>query len=95
VDRGAADGSHQRITRGASAAYAAREPAAPRIGRKDVRLATPMYSHISPYGTFLLDMHTRLELERPEEAAHTRRERDAAQATGRAVKPPRTARTPV
>jgi hypothetical protein len=47
-----------------------------------------MYSHISPYGTFLLDLHTRLDFEWPGEAAHARHEHGAAQAIDRAAKPP-------
>jgi hypothetical protein len=61
---------------------------------EDLRGLTPlMYSHISPYGAFLLDMHTHLDLERPVEAAHAMHEHGAAQVIGRAAQPPRGART--
>jgi hypothetical protein len=54
-----------------------------------------MYSHISAYGAFLLDMHTRLHLELPVEATHSMHEHGAAQVIGSAVQPPRGARTRV
>jgi TnpA family transposase len=67
-----------------------------RLTADDLRGLTPLiYGHISPYGAFLLDMHTRLDLERPEEAMHAGHEQGAAPVTGRAVKPPRRARTRV
>ena len=38
----------------------------------DLRALTPLiYRHISPYGTFLLDMNFRLDLDQPGEAVHT------------------------
>jgi hypothetical protein len=65
-----------------------------RLTTEDLRGLTPLiYSHISPYGTFLLDMHTRLDLERPVEAAHAMPEQGAAQAIRRTVRPPRGAST--
>jgi hypothetical protein len=62
----------------------------------DRRGLTPLiYSHISPYGTFLLDMRTRLNLEQPEESAQAKPEYGRAPAIGRAVRPPRQARAQV
>jgi hypothetical protein len=52
-------------------------------------LTALIYSHISPYGTFLLDMRTRLDLEQPEESSQARPEYGAASAIGRAVRSPR------
>jgi hypothetical protein len=67
-----------------------------RLTADDLRGLTPLiYSHISPYGTFLLDMHTRLDLEQPEETTHAWHEHGAAPVTGRAVKRPRRARAQV
>jgi hypothetical protein len=67
-----------------------------RLTADDLRGLTPlMYSHISPYGAFLLDMHSRLDLEQPVEAAHARHEQGAAQASSKAVQPPRRTRIPV
>jgi hypothetical protein len=67
-----------------------------RLAAEDRRGLTPLiYSHISPYGTFLLDMYTRLDLEQPEETAHAMPEHGAAPVIGRAVKPPRRARARV
>ncbi len=37
-----------------------------RLSVDDLRALTPLiYSHISPYGTFLLDMNARLDIELP------------------------------
>ena len=37
-----------------------------RLSADDLRALTPLiYSHISPYGTFLLDMNARLDIELP------------------------------
>jgi Tn3 transposase DDE domain-containing protein len=67
-----------------------------RLTAEDRRGLTPlMYSHISPYGAFLLDMHRRLDLERPVEAAHARHEQGAAQTSSKAVQPPHRTRLPV
>ena len=67
-----------------------------RLTAEDLRGLTPlMYSHISPYGAFHLDMHSRLDIERPVEAAHARHEQGAAQARSKAVQPPRRTRVPV
>jgi hypothetical protein len=67
-----------------------------RLTVEDLRGLTPlMYSHISPYGAFLLDMHSRLDLERPVDAAHARHEHGAAQTSSKAVQPPRRTRVPV
>ena len=53
---------------------------ATRLTPEDFRALTPlMYGHISPYGAFLLDMHCRLDLEQPVDAAHARHEHGAAQ----------------
>ena len=74
-----------------------KEPAwEPRLTADDRRGLTPLiYSHISPYGTFLLDMRTRLALEQPEESAQAKPEYGAAPAIGRAVKLPRRVRAQV
>ena len=67
-----------------------------RLTADDRRGLTPlMYSHISPYGTFLLDMRTRLDLEQPEESAQAKPEDGAAPASGGVVRPPRRARAQV
>jgi hypothetical protein len=67
-----------------------------RLTADDLRGLTPLiYSHISPYGTFLLDMHSRLDLDLPVEAAHAIHAHGAAQTSSRAVPPPRRARTQV
>jgi hypothetical protein len=67
-----------------------------RLTAEDLRGLTPlMYSPISPYGTFLLDMHSRLDLDLPVEPAHAIHDHGAAQTSSRAVQPPRGARTPV
>jgi len=67
-----------------------------RLTADDRRGLTPLiYSHISPYGTFLLDMHARLDLERPEESTHAGHEHGAAPVMGSVVKPPHRARTRV
>jgi hypothetical protein len=49
----------------------------------DLRALTPLiYSHISPYGTFLLDMNFRLDLDQPMEAVHT----GTAQVTAKTIR---------
>ena len=64
-----------------------------RLTAEDLRGLTPlMYSHISPYGTFLLDMHTRLDLERPVAAVHPMHKHSAAQEIHRNKRPPSRAR---
>jgi TnpA family transposase len=67
-----------------------------RLTADDLRGLTPLiYSHISPYGTFLLDMHSRLDLDLPVEAAHAIHAHGAAQTSSRVVPPSRRARTQV
>jgi hypothetical protein len=67
-----------------------------RLTAEDLRGLTPLlYSHIGPYGAFLLDTHTHLHLEQVVEAAHAMHEHGAAQVIGRAAQPPRGARTQV
>jgi hypothetical protein len=67
-----------------------------RLTVEDLRGLTPlMYSHISPYGAFLLDMHSRLDLERPMDAAHARHEHGAAPIDSKSVQPTHRTRSPV
>jgi len=44
---------------------------ATRLTVEDLRALTPLiYAHVSPYGHFLLDMQTRLDIELPLDAGH-------------------------
>jgi hypothetical protein len=64
-----------------------------RLTAEDLRALTPLiYGHVSPYGTFLLDMHTRLDIELPMDALHAIDAEVTAKVQRKSVRSPRSAR---
>jgi TnpA family transposase len=65
-----------------------------RLTAEDLRALTPLiYGHVSPYGSFLLDMHTRLDIEPPLDAGHEMDTESTIQRARTAVHAPRSRRT--
>jgi hypothetical protein len=63
-----------------------------RMTADDLRALTPLiYDHISPYGTFLLDMTARLDIELPVDVSYMIDDKVTAKVSRRAVHSPHTA----
>ena len=66
-----------------------------RLTAEDLRALTPLiYGHVSPYGHFLLDMQTRLDIEPPLDAGYEMDTASMAQETRSSVPVPRSISTP-